>query len=253
MKALMLAAGVGERLFGDDGTQPPKSLIEFAGETLLARHIALLQELGVEELALVVGYRESDVLAEAEVASRRGFVTSLHNQQFREGSLVSMWKASPVLSSGADILFMDADVLYHTDLVRRLIASPYENCFLLDRNGGEGDEPVRLCLTDGVPVDFGKGIEGDFDEVGEWPGFMRLSPAIAARLAEACEKHVAAGRTGAPYEDAVRDVLLSEASGTFGVEDITGLPWIEIDFPDDLARAETVVLPKIRKMEGSGT
>ena len=31
----------------------------------------------------------------------------------------------------------------------------------------------------------------------------------------------------------------------FGFEDITGLPWIEIDFPEDLRRAEEEVLPAL--------
>ena len=43
----------------------------------------------------------------------------------------------------------------------------------------------------------------------------------------------------------VRDVLLSEPPGTFGAEDVTGIPWIEIDFPSDLIRAERHVLPHI--------
>jgi choline kinase len=41
------------------------------------------------------------------------------------------------------------------------------------------------------------------------------------------------------------DVLLAEPVGTFGHEDITGTPWIEIDYPEDLDKAETKVIPKI--------
>jgi choline kinase len=44
-------------------------------------------------------------------------------------------------------------------------------------------------------------------------------------------------------EKALRDVIL-EAPGLFGFEDITGLPWIEIDFPENLARARSEVLPR---------
>ena len=31
----------------------------------------------------------------------------------------------------------------------------------------------------------------------------------------------------------------------FGYEDVTGKPWIEIDFPQDLARARAEVLPAV--------
>ena len=33
----------------------------------------------------------------------------------------------------------------------------------------------------------------------------------------------------------------------FDFEDITGLPWIEIDFTRDIEQARNVILPRIRK------
>ena len=249
MRAIILAAGVGRRLYGDDGTQPPKSLLRFAGTSLLRRHIEILRDLGIDGVSLVVGYRKDEVLAEAEAAGRDGFVRGLFNRRFREGSVVSMWTAREALASGESILFMDADVLYHRALLERLIASPHGNCFLLDREVGEGEDPVRLCIRGGYPVDFGKRVEGDFDLVGEWPGFMRLAPPVAKRLAEMTDSYVAGGRAAAAYEDAIRDVLRGEPPGTFGHEDITGMPWIEIDFPEDLARAKKIILPRL---EGHG-
>ena len=245
MRAIILAAGVGRRLYGDDDTQPPKSLLRFAGTSLLRRHIEMLRELGIDGVSLVVGYRKDEVLAEAEAAGRDGFVRGLFNPRFREGSVVSMWTARDALRCGDDILFMDADVLYHRSLLERLVASLHGNCFLLDREVGEGEDPVRLCIRGGHPVDFGKMVEGDFDLVGEWPGFMRLVPPIAGRLADMTETYVGGGRGAAPYEDAIRDVLHAVPPGTFGFEDITGTPWIEIDFPEDLARAEKVILPRL--------
>ncbi len=38
---------------------------------------------------------------------------------------------------------------------------------------------------------------------------------------------------------------MAEPTGKFVVEDITGLPWVEIDFPEDLEKAETKVLPSL--------
>ena len=55
MKALMLAAGMGNRLSGRDENHPPKCLLQFESRTLLARHIDNLQKAGVDELLLVVG------------------------------------------------------------------------------------------------------------------------------------------------------------------------------------------------------
>ena len=51
------------------------------------------------------------------------------------------------------------------------------------------------------------------------------------------------GRADVIYEQAMRDVIL--AADAFGFEDVTGLPWIEIDFPEDLERAHGEILPRL--------
>jgi choline kinase len=61
---------------------------------------------------------------------------------------------------------------------------------------------------------------------------------------------VAAGRGAEPYEPAIREVVLNGPPGRFGWEDVTGEPWIEIDFPEDLERARAVVLPRIEAKRG---
>ncbi|HEB80009.1 MAG TPA: phosphocholine cytidylyltransferase family protein [Rhodospirillales bacterium] len=244
MKAIMLAAGVGSRLFGDDGGQPPKSLLEFGGMTLLQRNIEVLKTNGVDELVMVVGYRKDEIMAEA-IKHGDGFVRFIDNPDFRRGPVISLWLAREVLRGGDDVLFMDADVLYHPDLLGRLIASAHGNCFVFDHGVDHCIEAVKLCIRDGAPVEFGKGVEGDFDQVGEWPGFLKYSPPMAAKLAVALQTYIDADDLDSPYEPAMRDVLLSEPPGTFGVEDITGLPWIEIDFPEDMDHAKDQVLPRI--------
>jgi choline kinase len=52
------------------------------------------------------------------------------------------------------------------------------------------------------------------------------------------------GRGHMPHEEAVRD-LLQERSQEFEVTDVTGSPWIEIDFPNDVVRAAHEVLQQL--------
>ena len=59
------------------------------------------------------------------------------------------------------------------------------------------------------------------------------------------------GRRQESYEEAIRDVLLTSPRGTFAFEDITGMPWIEIDFAADIERANAEVLPRILTAEGN--
>ncbi len=246
MRALMLAAGVGRRLFGGDAAASPKSLLRFAGRSLLARHVEHLQALGIDGLDLVIGYHGDEIRGEIAAIGAGDFVRFFENPRFRDGSVVSMWTAREVLRGGGEVLFMDADVLYDRAILARMLKAPEATCFPIDRDFEDGDEPVKFCLRDGRPVEFRK-IVGDvaFDTVGEWVGFIRLAPDFAALLADETERLVAAGRIGDPYEEAVRAVLLGAAGASVGAVDITGLRWIEIDFPEDIARAENHILPTI--------
>ena len=246
MKAIMLAAGLGIRLSGGDDTHAPKCLLRFDSKTLLRRHIETLQALDIEKLVLVTGYHADEIEAEIGAIGARDYVRMIPNADFRQGSVVSLWTAREELRGGTDILFMDADVLYAPILLERLMRSTHGNCFLIDRGFEPGEEPVKICLRNGTIVEFRKRIDVAHDTVGEWPGFLRLSPATAARIADATETYIDAGRRDHPYEESFRNVVLNSPPGAFGVEDITGIPWIEIDFPEDLIRAERDILPRLR-------
>ena len=242
--AVMLAAGMGIRLSGGDDTLLPKALLPFGGKTLLARHIEILRGAGVVGLTLVVGYHREDIEAEIARLGAGDFVSTVHNPDYRHGSLVSLWTARDTLASGRDILFMDADVLYDPRLIAPLLAARGRNCILMDREFEPGDEPVKLCLKDGLPVEFRKKVERDYDSVGEWPGFLVFEARMASRIAAVLGAFIEHGRRDEPYEEAFREVMLASPE-RFEIADITGLPWIEIDFPADIVRAEREILPAL--------
>lgn len=243
MHALMLAAGRGMRLSRGSDNFPPKSLLEFGGKSLLRRHFEALRAAGINKLTLILGYRAGDIHAELAAIGADGWVEAIFNTRYREGAVLSLWAGREVLRGADDVLFMDADVLYDPAVLLRLTRSPLHNCLLMDRDLEPGEEPVKICLRAGRIVEFGKIIEGAFDVVGEWPGFLRLGPAVATELAAATDRFLAMGRHEEAYEPAIREILLNGSPDRFGVEDITGLPWIEIDTPEDLRRAHETIAP----------
>jgi len=103
-----------------------------------------------------------------------------------------------------------------------------------------------VCLRGGRPVELRKQLDPAlaYDDCGESVGFFRFSEATARRLVEIAGGYVARGETEAPHEEAVRDLLCEHP---FGVEAVAGLPWLEIDFPEDLARAEQEILPRLTR------
>lgn len=243
VRAVMLAAGVGQRLYGERSERPPKALLAFEGRTLLERHVEILRGCGIVELTLVVGHAADALRAEIDRIGAGDLVRTVENPDYRRGSIVSLWTARGALSAGGPTLFMDADVLYDPALVERLVAVPGD-AILLDRDLEPGDEPVKLCLREGAIVEFRKIVEVPHELAGEWPGFLRLEEASARTLADICDRYVAAGRLDEPCEEAIRELLLA-APRDFRIEDVTGLPWVEIDFPEDVEHAEKEILPRL--------
>jgi choline kinase len=125
------------------------------------------------------------------------------------------------------------------------------NRLLIDRDFEAGDEPVKLCVRAGVPIELRKQLAAglEFDTIGESVGFFRFDQAGARRLAALVADYVDTGRAHMPHEEAVRD-LLKERSQVLEVADVTGLPWIEIDFPNDVVRAARDVLPQLKPLSG---
>ncbi len=247
MYAIILAAGRGSRLEQHNPTGRPKCLLEFGGRSLLARHLDILYQLGIRQADLVVGYKADSIIEHVATLASRPDLAFHFNPQFRRGSVLSLWAAQETLNSGQSVIIMDADVLYHPDILKRLIQTEKKNCFLLDRDFPTDDEAVKIAVNEGLMVEFRKQLAPglSFDLLGESVGFFSFGPACAATIAAECARFDREGRGDAPHEEVLRNVLLADP-GSFTYEDVTGLPWIEIDFPEDVLRATDEILPAIR-------
>jgi choline kinase len=208
----------------------------------------LLTAGGVAEIVVATGYRADAIDAEIERLALGGRVRTVHNPDYRAGSVVTQWAVRDAITAGGPVLLMDADVLYDQRMLARLIGSAAENCFLLDRDIEEGEEPVKLCIRDGHLVDFRKQPDQPHEWFGESVGFFKLAEGTGRRLIDATGGYIEAGRTEDYYDEPLRDLLLADPPGSFGWEDVTGLPWREIDFPEDIAAAERTVLPRLQPL-----
>lgn len=250
MEAIIYAAGVGGRLKGR-GQGLPKILLEFGGRSLLEWHVICLSQVGVERCTFVSGYRHELVREELDRIAARYPVTlrQIVNSDYSEGSVLSMHVSLPVIrSAGQRILLMDGDVLYPAAMLRRLLDSGHRTALLIDRDYSTADDdPVLVPVVGGRPVDFRKRWSGAADLVGESIGFFVLAPEDVDLLAAETLVRTVGDRRRDSYDDVLRALVMA---GRFGYEDVTGLPWTEIDFPEDMDRAEQEVLPAIALLAG---
>jgi len=214
MTAIILAAGVGKRLLTASGGRP-KCLVEigFGAEAVRA---AVGDEIGGVRIRFVVNHR------------------------FREGAILSLWAARDCLSGA--VLVMDADVLCPPAMLDRLVRSPEPNCFLLDASVENTGEEQMLLTTDGRVRDIVRGGAPGYQLAGESVGFLKLSAEAACLLRDLLAERVARGDTGIEHEEVYPDLL---ARVPVGFERVDGMPWTEIDFPEDIERAEREVLPRL--------
>jgi choline kinase len=250
MRAIILAAGRGLRLVQPEDSQLPKCLLQFAGMSLLERHLRMLRSAAVEQIVIALGFRHELVEAELDRMAWQPHPEIVLNMRFELGSVLTLHTVAGAMTRGGDVLLMDADVLYDERILDALLAGQTSvNRLLLDRDFEAGDEPVKLCLRGRVPVELRKQVAAglDFDTIGESVGFFRFDQAASRRLAALVAGYVESGRTQMPHEEAVRDLLV-ERTQRIEVADITGLPWIEIDYAEDVVRATNEVLSRLQRL-----
>ncbi len=257
MIAIVLAAGVGKRL-GDFTRDHPKCLLPIGERHLLERSLESLARCGVTQAVVAVGHCADQVQSAIGESSPLP-VRVIENPDYREGSILSLWYARQHLG-GDDVLLMDADVLYPQALLDRLVGSRNTSCALLDgRVDGSGEEMI-LCAAGDRVWDIVRRRAGEaltpppgvppYDQVGESVGFLKLSAGHGAALGEILERRVGRGDRSGEYE-ALFPELYRRCE--VGYERVDDLPWTEIDFPADVARAEDTILPAIEKLESGAT
>ncbi len=84
-----------------------------------------------------------------------------------------------------------------------------------------------------------------WEVVGEGIGFFKCGAEHAAEYIRLLGESIDETGGTNEYEDALHRLL---ARVPVGWVDVTGLPWTEVDFVEDLRRAETDVLPRIERL-----
>jgi L-glutamine-phosphate cytidylyltransferase len=236
MKAIILAAGRGTRL--DGAAVKPKCLVEVGGVTLLRRQLDTLKQANVKDIVIVVGFGEESIRNEC----RSDDITFVENVRFAEtSSLYSLWLAREHLTDGFVVL--NCDVLFHPQMLSNLLESSYDNALLLSDTDTNlmGDEEMKVKLRDGVVIDIAKSLDPR-EADGENVGIVKFSSAGATALVGYMDQLIAngGGKDWAPR--AFREFAQHH---TLNALSTRGLPWIEIDFPEDYQRAVTEIYPQI--------
>lgn len=256
--ALILAAGRGGRL-GSLTADRPKCLLRIGPCSLLEHQLAALRAQGVESVVVVAGYH-----AEAVAAELNGRAQLLLNPRHAEtNSLYSLWLARQHARNG--FLLLNSDVLFDPEILRRVLASPQPEALAVERRARFEAEEMKVELAGERIVAMSKELPGERAHA-ENVGVLKFSAEGARllfdRMEELLAPHPSASgiglastqgeeRLGAGLVAGAEKQFCPYAFNAIAAErplhavPVDGLPWIEVDFVEDLWRAREEILPAI--------
>ena len=151
------------------------------------------------------------------------------------------------LPDGEDLLIMDADVLYPTRLMKRLVESPHRTALLMDPTTEHVNEEMMIGVTDDRVRQLRRGLEGgEWQVTGETVGWLKIAAVDVPVLRDKVDRVIETLGVDSEYEEAYELLAVERAIGWERVDD---LPWMEIDFPEDLVLAERETLPAVLELD----
>lgn len=241
MIGLVLAAGAGRRLRPYTDTLP-KALVPVDGDkTILDLTLANFAEIGLTEVAVVVGYRKEAVYArKEELEATYGLkLILIDNDKAEEwNNAYSLWCAREVLKRG--VLLANGDTVHPVSVERTLLDARGQGqkiILALDTVKNLADEEMKVVVEDGKGVRRITKLMDPAEATGEYIGLTLIEPEAAEELADAL-KATFERDPDLYYEDGYQELV--NRGFTVDVEPIGDVKWVEIDNHEDLAKGRKI-------------
>lgn len=237
--AVILAAGQSVRLrpLTDD---KPKCLLQMGTKTILDWQLQALQDIGTTDITLVVGYRRDMIESHVGTNYPDLDVRYVVNENYTTtNTLFSL--ALALQCFDGDFYYLNADVVFEESILRRLQPHHGGGYLAIDRKQCR-EEEVKVVVTGSRILEIGKHLDPGAC-YGEFIGVAKFTGDFANRFRSTVRVEAVAGNEMKFFEHAL-DVM-SDKSGMAAV-DITGLPCVEVDFPEDYEYAVQEVLTRFQ-------
>ena len=240
--ALILAAGLGSRLYPQTNTSKP--LIRVLGLSLGERVVCTLLDIGIRRFLVTLGHEAETVRAHfSDIARRRGVTVDFVEVEGWERGNGASALATKGRTGDASFFLVMTDHLFDPEIARALAEdppAPGEMHLAVDRDKDgifDLDDVTRVKIDDGRIQAIEKNL-GDWD-AGD-TGVMLCTSGL----------HEGLERAAARNEHGLSDGLSELAGeGRARTVDVTGISWLDVDTPDALREAER----RLMRDQGSKT
>jgi choline kinase len=240
MKAVILAAGRGTRIRSVHG-EHPKCLIEVDNTTILDHQLDALSMVGINDVAIVVGYEKEQIIAHVNARTVLGQrIQFIENPAFAiTNNIYSLWLALDWLR-GDSFIVLNADVIFDPEILALAVRPLAPISMIVDPLWR--DETMKVIILDDHVVSMSKTIPRE-EFSGTYIGITVFCKAAQDRFVRKMEDVIASGRVNEFFNVAVQE--LANEGVPVGYTSSDGLPWAEIDDPVDLTFAQQNVFPQL--------
>lgn len=156
MKAIILAAGEGKRLYPFT-SKSPKCMVKVYGKPILQYQIEAFRDAGIKQIIIVVGYRAEDVKNYLKSYDQTEIIF-IENEDFSTtNNMYSLWLAKKELLCQGDFILCNGDVIFDKSIILRLMNSS-ANCIVCDK-GKYNEESMKITIdSSGFVNDISKTI-----------------------------------------------------------------------------------------------
>lgn len=243
MKAVIIAAGKGQRLRKWDWDQP-KPLYKVVGLSLIERAILSAKKAGITEFVIVTGYKGDQIRKKLSKRQKRLGVSIefVDNPEWEKSNGFSVLKAKPCLQD--NFVLMMSDHIFDWKILSELTKQdPRDGEVLLavDRRLNEifdMDDATKVRTSNGSIVEIGKEIAG-FDAVDTGLFFCSSG---SGGLFNALERACTEGKGS--LSEAIRFLAASGKARTFTIPDHY---WQDVDTPESLRHAQKILFQSVKK------
>ncbi|WAI00840.1 phosphocholine cytidylyltransferase family protein [Methanogenium organophilum] len=230
MNVIILAAGIGSRLYPLT-KNTPKCLLKINNdETILGRTLSILKKDASEfHIRIIAGFEANQIIEKFDD------IDIIVNPFFRiTNSIASLWFSKDLLSD--EVTIINADVCFNSNIFEMINNCSNENFVVLDSSKNCTDADYKIVVEENLVTDMGKSIPFD-NFSGEYAGITHLNKEGASHLRNKLEEKLLREEYDTWYETAICE-LIKEGSMKVSILDIAGQNWIEVDSEKELMYAK---------------
>lgn len=239
-KAVILAAGIGERLM-NVMSDKPKGFIQFGKKSIIEESIDKLLYFGIEEIVIVTGYLSHFY---DELTDIYPFIETVINQKYSDsGSMYSLYCAGDHIKE--DFLLLESDLIYEKKALKELLDVSSPDAILVSGYTNAGDEVFVETRYNNL-VNMSKKKLQLSNMLGELVGISKVSFGLYREMITLCQEEF---QSNLMLDYETDGFVRAAKRRDIYCHKVEGLIWCEIDDQRHYDNAKENIYPQICEVD----